>query len=490
MNNPYRVQNPATNEIVEEFDFITDTALEDALATAHETFGTWRELSYAERGERLAEAAKLFDARRETLAKLIAEEMGKSIEEGDGEVDDCVEILNYYAENGAEFGADQQLPHDGDGSVVIRKVPLGVIVGVMPWNYPYYQAIRFAAPALMAGNVVMVKHAEICPRSSEAIEEIFTDAGLPAGAVTNIYATHDQIETLIADPRVQGVSLTGSERAGRAIGKLAGENLKKCVLELGGTDAYVVLDADDVPEAAKTAWKKRSGNTGQSCTSNKRMIVMEDIFDDFVAELVKLAEATVAGDPMNPGAAGEREFFPLSSRDAAEKLVGQIEDAVEAGAKLHTGGELTGEGAYFTPAVITDIAVEAGAKLHTGGELTGEGAYFTPAVITDIPVGSDIYYEEFFGPVAAVYRVSTEEEAIELANNSRYGLGGAVMSTDTQRAKRVADKIETGMIHVNIPQARGAELPFGGIKNSGLGRELGPLGMDEFVNMQRFYVAD
>ncbi|MDK8800543.1 NAD-dependent succinate-semialdehyde dehydrogenase [Corynebacterium coyleae] len=453
----YRVQNPKTNEIEKTYENITSDELEQALSAADETFKQWREKSYEERAEVLRKVAKLFDDKRDELARIIANEMGKAVDQGDGEIDDVVEIFNYYADNGAKFGADEEIPNERGGTSIMRKVPLGVIVGVMPWNFPYYQVARFAAPALMAGNVVMVKHANICPESAEAIEKIFDEAGAPKGLYTNIFAGHSQISKLINDDRVQGVSLTGSEGAGRSIASQAGQALKKCVLELGGTDAYIVLDSTDIPAAAKTAWNKRIGNVGQACTSNKRMIVMEDIYDEFVDELVKLASSYTEGDPLNPE---EGKFYPMSSRDAAENLAQQLK-----------------------------IAVEEGAKIHVGGEVTGKGAYFTPAVITDIPVGSDSYYEEFFGPVAEVYKVSSEEEAIEVANNSRYGLGGAVMSEDVERAKRVADKVDTGMIHVNIPQARGAELPFGGVKASGLGRELGPLGMDEFVNKQRFYIA-
>ena len=458
MSTKYRVQNPKTNEIAQSYDFITDDELEQALATADDTFKQWREKSFEERAEVLRKVASLFDDQRDELSRIIAEEMGKSVKEGDGEIDDVVEIFNYYADNGAEFGADEEIPNKRGGTSVMRKVPLGVIVGIMPWNFPYYQVARFAAPAIMAGNVVMVKHAEICPRSAEAIEKIFDQAGAPKGLYTNVYAQHSQISTMIKDSRVQGVSLTGSERAGRAIASQAGEALKKCVLELGGTDAYVVLDSSDVKAAAETAWNKRISNVGQACTSNKRMIVMEDIYDEFVQALVDIASSYTEGDPLNPGEGNE--FYPLSSRDAAELLAQQLR-----------------------------LAVDEGANLRVGGEVTGKGAYITPAVITDIPVGSDSYYEEFFGPVAEVYKVSSEEEAITVANDSRYGLGGAVMSEDEERAKKVAAKIDTGMIHVNIPQARGAELPFGGVKASGLGRELGPLGMDEFVNKQRFYVA-
>ena len=289
MSTKYRVQNPKNNEIVESFDFITDDELETALATANDTFKQWREKSFEERAEVLRKVAKLFDEQRAELTRIIAEEMGKSVKEGDGEIDDVVEIFNYYADNGAEFGADEEIPNERGGTSVMRKVPLGVILGIMPWNFPYYQVARFAAPALMAGNVVMVKHAEICPRSAAAIEKIFDEAGAPKGLYTNLYAKHSQVSTLINDDRVQGVSLTGSERAGRTIASQAGQALKKCVLELGGTDAYVVLDASDVKAAAETAWNKRIGNVGQACTSNKRIIVMEDIYDEFVQALVDMS---------------------------------------------------------------------------------------------------------------------------------------------------------------------------------------------------------
>ena len=287
----YRVQNPKTNEIEKTYENITSDELEQALSTADETFKQWREKSYEERAEVLRKVAKLFDDKRDELARIIANEMGKAVDQGDGEIDDVVEIFNYYADNGAKFGADEEIPNERGGTSIMRKVPLGVIVGIMPWNFPYYQVARFAAPALMAGNVVMVKHANICPESAEAIEKIFDEAGAPKGLYTNIFAGHSQISKLINDDRVQGVSLTGSEGAGRSIASQAGQALKKCVLELGGTDAYIVLDSTDIPAAAKTAWNKRIGNTGQACTSNKRMIVMEDIYDEFVDELVKLASA-------------------------------------------------------------------------------------------------------------------------------------------------------------------------------------------------------
>lgn len=283
------------------------------------------------------------------------------------------------------------------------------------------------------------------------------EAGLPEGVYNHVFANHDQIADIIADDRIQGVSLTGSERAGAAVAAQAGKYLKKSVLELGGTDPYVVLDTDDVAAAAKQAWETRMANTGQACNANKRLIVMEDIYDEFVAELVKLAEDM---KPATWETHQEGTYTSLSSRDAAEKLRGQLDDAIA-----------------------------AGATLHAGGELAEKGAYLSPAVITGIPRGSESYYDEFFGPVAEVYKVSSDEEALGVANDSRYGLGGAVFSTDEGRAKALAAKLKVGMANINTPAGEGAELPFGGVKRSGYGRGFRPLGMDEFVNKQLYYVA-
>ena len=460
MPTKYRVQNPKTNEIVESFDFITDDELEQALSTANDTFKGWREKIFDESAEVLRKVASLFDEKRSELCNIIAEEMGKSVFEGDGEVDDVVDIFNYYADNGAEFGADEEIPNNQGGTSIIRKVPLGIIVGIMPWNFPYYQVARFAAPALMAGNVVMVKHAEICPRSAAAIEKIFDEAGAPKGLYTNVYAQHSQISTMIEDDRVQGVSLTGSETAGRAIASQAGQALKKCVLELGGTDAYLVLDSSDVNAAAETAWQKRVGNVGQACTANKRMIVMEDLYDDFVDELVQRSSAMQPGDPTSRDA---DVYGPLSSESAADGLAEQIAAAKEAGATVHVGGERV-----------------------SGPE--GEGFYVSPAVITDVDQENPAYTQELFGMASVVYKVSSAEEAVALANDSQYGLGGAVFSTDLDEAKRVAGQLEVGMANVNLASAAGANLPFGGVKRSGFGRELGPMAVDEFANKRLYAV--
>jgi succinate-semialdehyde dehydrogenase/glutarate-semialdehyde dehydrogenase len=329
---------------------------------------------------------------------------------------------------------------------------------VMPWNFPYYQVARFAAPNLVLGNTILLKHAEICARSALAIQDIMEEAGVPVGGYQNVFASHDQIATIIADPRVQGVSLTGSERAGAIIGALAGTHLKKCVLELGGIDPMVVLDSDNVAEIAKQAWDFRVYNVGQVCNSNKRLIVMDDIYDEFVAELVKLADGLVPGDQLD---LAEGEFVPLSTRTAAETVNAQVQKAVSEGANLVAGG-----------------------VLHNG-----PSAYYSPAVLTDVPRDSESYGVEIFGPVATVYRVSSDEEAVELANDCALGLGGSVFATDEARATRVASRLEVGMAHVNIIAAEAAELPFGGVKHSGFGREMGPLGIGEFANKRLFFVS-
>ncbi|GAA2559741.1 succinate-semialdehyde dehydrogenase/glutarate-semialdehyde dehydrogenase [Neomicrococcus aestuarii] len=458
MSLEYRVQNPVTNEVVEKFPTATDEEIKQAVAGAAEAFKTWRNTTFAERAEILSRVADLLRERKGELAEIAALEMGKPTPAGEWEINFSADIIQFYADRAEKHSADIEIDDITGGKAIVRRLPLGPILGIMPWNYPYYQVARFAGPNLMNGNTVLLKHAEICPKSSATFAQIFTDAGLPEGVFTNIYATHDQIGDVIDSPEIQGVSLTGSERAGSIVAARAGKALKKCVLELGGTDAYVILDTDNVKEAAAEAWAKRIENVGQACTSNKRMIVMEDIYDEFVDAMVQIAESYKQGEPQKAGA---NEFYPLSSRGAAENLDDQVKRAVS-----------------------------AGANLRTGGELLEQGAYFTPAVLTDVPVGSESFYEEFFGPVAEIYKASSEQEAIDLANNSRYGLGGAVFSQDVDRAKNVAAQIDTGMVHVNLGQAFSPALPFGGIKRSGFGRELSVLAMDEFVNKQTFYVND
>jgi succinate-semialdehyde dehydrogenase/glutarate-semialdehyde dehydrogenase len=455
----YRVLNPATGEVVETFPTATDADVESALASAQSAFESWRETPIETRAKVVARIAELFTERADELAAIITEEMGKPLSQSKGEAEFCTDIFNYFATEGPALAAETEIKTFSGGRAVVQKLPVGPLLGIMPWNYPYYQVARFAAPNLMLGNTIILKHAENCPRSALAIQQIMDDAGVPRGAYINLFASHAQIADIIADPRLQGVSLTGSERAGAIIGELAGKNLKKAVLELGGSDPFVVLDAADVAAVADTAWDTRMENTGQACNSNKRMIVMEDIFDDFVAQLTARAQALTPGDP---AADAENTYAPLSSRAAAEGLAEQVQDAVGKGATLHAGGVL--------------------------GE--GDAAYYSPAVLTGVTPEMRAYREELFGPVAVVYKVGSDEEALRLANDTPYGLGGAVFSTDTARAEKVASRLESGMSNVNIPAAEGAEMPFGGVKRSGFGRELGPLGMDEFVNKRLYYVAD
>lgn len=454
----YRVQNPATGEVVETFEAATDAQIEEALASADAVYREWRERSVQERAVVVKRVAELFEERKDELARLIAVEMGKSIAESIDEVEFARDIIEYYAVHGPSLITDYEIPSTIPGKAYVEHLPVGTLLGVMPWNFPYYQVARFAAPNLLLGNTILLKHADICARSALTIQEIMEEAGVPVGGYQNVFASHDQIATMIADPRLQGVSLTGSERAGAIIGAQAGQHLKKCVLELGGIDPMVVLDSDNVAEVAKEAWDFRTYNVGQVCNSNKRLIVMDDIYDEFVAELVKLAEGLTPGDQLN---IGDGEFVPMSSRAAAEAVDAQVQRAVSEGARLLAGGVLS----------------------------EGPSAYYSPAVLVDVPRDSTSYGEELFGPVATVYKVSSDEEALELANDCALGLGGSVFSTDEARAAKVASKLEVGMSHVNTIAAEAAELPFGGVKRSGFGREMGPLGIGEFANKRLFFVA-
>lgn len=455
----YRILNPATGQVVEEFPTATDEQIQKVLEAAHGAFESWKEVPIAERAKVVARVGELFTERSEELASIITEEMGKPLSQSRGEARFCTDIFNYFAAEGPALAADQPIKPIGGGQARIEKRPVGALLGIMPWNYPYYQVARFAAPNLVLGNTIVLKHAETCPRSALAIQQIMDDAGVPAGAYVNVFASHNQIADIIADERIQGVSLTGSERAGAAIGAIAGANLKKAVLELGGSDPYVVLDTHDVKASAAAAWATRMENTGQACNSNKRMIVMNDIYDEFVAELVEQARNLRPG---NPAEDAEGTFAPLASRAAAEGLANQLKDAVDKGATLHAGGKL----------------------------VNGLGAYFAPAVLTGVTKDMRAYYEELFGPVAVVYKVASDDEALSLANDTPYGLGGAVFSTDAERARKFARRLESGMASVNAAGADGADMPFGGVKRSGFGRELGPLGMDEFVNKRLLYIAE
>ena len=446
---PYESRNPATGEVAERFETSTDAEVSEAISGAHTAYRTWSTTPLAERTRIVARVAELFGERKQALAELARDEMGKPVDEGVEEAEFCEAIFGFYASRAQELLADQEIPTFEGGRAVVQRRPIGPLLGVMPWNFPYYQVARFAGPNLVLGNTVLLKHAESVPRCSLAIVDIMREAGVPEGVYTQLFATFEQVQTIIEDPRVQGVSLTGSERAGSAVAAIAGRALKKCVLELGGSDPFIVLDGD-AAELASTAWDFRMYNMGQACNSNKRMIVMDDLYDDFVAALVEKATALDAS-----------QTAPLSSRAAAEAIDAQVRDAVEHGATLHAGGTLADDTAHYSPAVLTGVTEQARA-----------------------------YREELFGPVAVVYRVSSEEEAVALANDTAYGLGGSVFSRDRARAEKVAQRLEVGMANVNTPAGEGADIPFGGVKRSGFGRELGTLGIDEFVNKQTYVVAD
>jgi succinate-semialdehyde dehydrogenase/glutarate-semialdehyde dehydrogenase len=400
-------------------------------------------------------AAELHRERRKELATIIVREMGKPFAAAVGEVDFSADITEYYADQADVITADQPLTILGEGTAVIRRSPLGVLFGIMPWNFPYYQVARFAAPNLVLGNTIILKHASQCPESAAAIEAIYRDAGLPDGAYVNVYVSAEQAAKIVADPRVQGVSVTGSERAGAAVAEVAGRHLKKVALELGGSDPFIVLATDDLDVVVEAATSARLDNTGQSCNGAKRFIVVDGLYDAFLTKFTAAMAAAPMGDPMARGTV----LGPLSSVEAATRLQGQVDRAVEQGATLVTGG---------------------GAR---------DGAYYPPTVLTGVTPQMDAYREEFFGPVGVVYRVADEDGAVKLANDTSFGLGSYVYSNDPEQAARVADRIEAGMVYVNIVGADSPELPFGGIKRSGTARELGLLAADEFVNKKLIRTA-
>ncbi|MFQ6227038.1 NAD-dependent succinate-semialdehyde dehydrogenase [Nocardia sp. NPDC002869] len=446
----YAVVDPATGEKVEEFATLTDAALDTVLDRADQALRDWgRRSTVAQRAELLGRVAALYTERREELARVIGREMGKPLTQALGEVDFSAAIYQYYADSAQELLADE--PIDlvwGTGTAVVRRAPLGALLGIMPWNYPYYQVARFAAPNLLVGNPIVLKHAAQCPASAAAIEQIFDDAGYPVGAYTNVYATYQQIDRIIADPRVHGVSVTGSERVGALVAEAAGRNLKKVVLELGGSDPFIVLSTDDLAATVDAALAARFyENAGQLCCGAKRFIVIDELYDEFLELLVSRLAVVTPGDPAAP----ETVLGPVSSLAAARHLEDQLRRAVAGGAKVVLGGKR-------------------------------DGARFEPTVLVDIDPANEAAREEFFGPFAHLYRVSSEAEAVEVANDTPYGLGSYIYSTDTEQACRVADQLEVGMVFVNLVGADEPGLPFGGVKNSGFGRELGRFGIEEFVN--------
>ncbi|MBG6108707.1 NAD-dependent succinate-semialdehyde dehydrogenase [Frigoribacterium sp. CG_9.8] len=445
----YVVINPATGAQGSVFPPATDAQLDAALGAADTAHRTWsRTSTLAERSALVQRVADLHVERREALAEIIVREMGKPLDQALGEVDFSAAIYSYYAENGEKFLADEQIDLlDGEGSAFIRRSSLGPLLGIMPWNFPYYQVARFAGPNLVLGNTILLKHAGQCPESSAAIEQIFHDAGFPAGAYANIYASSEQIANLIADPRLVGVSLTGSERAGAAVAEVAGRNLKKVVLELGGSDPFILLSTDDLDATVDAAVSGRIDNNGQACNAAKRFIVLGDLYDDFLTRFTAKLTAATPSDPMADGTV----LGPLSSALAADRLDEQVDRAIDQGATVVARGDRT-------------------------------GTYFSSVVLTGVTPTMDAHHEEFFGPVAIVYSVEDEAAAVALANDTPFGLGSYLFSTDPEQVLRVADQIEAGMVFVNGVGLDSPELPFGGVKRSGFGRELGRFGIEEFVN--------
>ena len=437
----YAVVDPATGETVKEYPTATDQEIKQAVAAADEAYQTWSKKStVAERAALIRRVAELHTERRDKLAEIIKREMGKSIEEGLGEVDFSAAIFEYFADNAETFLADEPVELlAGEGSAVIKRTALGPLLGIMPWNFPYYQVARFAGPNLTLGNTILLKHAPQCPESAAALQEIFDDAGYPKGAYVNIYATNEQIADIIADPRIQGVSLTGSERAGAAVAETAGRHLKKVVLELGGSDPFILLSTDDMDATVDAAITGRFDNAGQACNAAKRFIVAADIYDDFVDKFTAKVRALADG------------YSPLSSQMAADNLSKQVDKAVADGATLLAEGKR-------------------------------EGAYFPPCVLTGLSPDAESAKDELFGPVATIYKVDSEDEAVKLANDTAFGLGSYVFTTDPEQATRVADQIDAGMVYINVVAADGVELPFGGVKRSGFGRELSKYGIEEFIN--------
>ena len=447
----YQSTNPYDGKVVKTFEEIDDAQLEQKLRAASDCFETvWRHRSFSERKTVLVRAAAILRERSQEFAELITLEMGKLIQQSQGEVALSAAILDYYAEHAEAFLAPEKLATP-KGEAMVESSPIGVLFGVEPWNYPYYQVARFAAPNLMAGNVVMVKHASNVPQCALAFERLLEEAGAPAGAYTNLFISKDQVSQVIDDRRIRAVALTGSEGAGAIVAARAGQNLKKSTMELGGSDAFIVLEDADLEKAVKHAVNGRMGNTGQACTASKRIIVVEAVAEAFQQKFQAAMEAFKPGDPMDR----QTTLGPLSSAQALQTLLGQVDEAVSHGARVLLGGKR-----------IDELA----------------GAFMQPTILTDIADSNPAFKKEFFGPVALFFRVADENAAVSLANDSPFGLGGSVFTRDIERGKRVARRIETGMVFVNSSAVSSPELPFGGVKNSGYGRELSGAGIQEFVN--------
>jgi succinate-semialdehyde dehydrogenase/glutarate-semialdehyde dehydrogenase len=453
----YQSVNPYDGTVLKTFDQFSDEHVEHALQSAEQCFANWQHHTFAQRADVLRRASDILRTRSDEYARLVTLEMGKLIKESRAEVALSADILDYYADNAEAFLAPETL-NPASGQASVKSCPLGVLLGIQPWNFPYYQLARFVAPSLMAGDVVMVKHASNVPQCAAAIADLFIEAGAPAGAYINLRVTREQIERIIADPRVKGVALTGGEEAGVVVARQAGQALKKSTMELGGSDPFIVLDDADLGQAVRWALWGRIHNAGQSCVASKRFIVVEPLAEQFLEQFKAALGGLKMGDPMQPSTT----LAPLSSREALEKLKGQVERAVAHGARVELGGK----------------------------PVQGVGAFMQPSILTNIERGNPVYTEELFGPVALFFRVPDEAAAIRLANDTPFGLGASVFTQDVERGKRVADRIDAGMVFINHPAWTAPEFPFGGVKRSGYGRELSRIGIQEFVNKKLIRLAE
>src|SRR6184192_2275226 len=448
--------NPTTGETLETFAETTPAALERVLDQALAAYQSWSRCSYAQRAQAMREAGRLLRERKTEYARIMALEMGKPLKQGEGEAEKCVWVCDYYAEHAERFLADE--PRETDASkAFVRFDPIGPVLAIMPWNFPFWQVFRFAAPALVAGNAGILKHAPNVPRCAVEIEKVFRDAGFPDGLFRAVFLSNEGAGSAIADGRVRAVTLTGSDRAGSQVAEQAGRHLKKTVLELGGSDPFIVLDDADLERAARTAAEARLINSGQSCIAAKRFIVVERVADQFLERFTTEMRARKVGDPLD----ATTHVGPQARLDLRENLHRQVQESVQRGAQAILGGQLP----------------------------RGRGAFYPPTVLVAVEPGMPAFDQETFGPVAAVIRAKDEADAIRIANASSYGLGAAVWTRDAQRGERVAREIEAGSVFVNGLVKSDPRLPFGGVKRSGYGRELAVEGLREFVNVKTVWVA-
>jgi succinate-semialdehyde dehydrogenase / glutarate-semialdehyde dehydrogenase len=450
--------NPYNNEVLKEYDTHTKEEVMQGIEKAQKTFLEWRETSFSERSRLMKKAAQVLNDNQEKYAKIISLEMGKVIKEARAEVEKCAWVCEYYADKAEGFLADEplEMPEDQKAKVVYN--PLGVILAVMPWNFPFWQVFRFAAPNLMAGNVGLLKHASNVPQCAMAIEEVFREAGFPEGSFQSFLISSDIVEDIIKHKDVKATTLTGSEGAGRNVASLAGKQLKKTVLELGGSDPFIVLKDADIEKAAKTAAKSRMINFGQSCIAAKRFIIEEAVYDQFLDIFKKEIQGMKQGDQMDEDA----HYACMARADLAEELYEQVKKSIDMGAKVLLEGEKPEK----------------------------DSAFFKPYILTGITPEMPAYKEELFGPVAAVFSVKDEEEAIRIANDTMFGLGASLWTKDSDKADRLARRIESGAVYINQLVASSPYLPFGGVKNSGYGRELAEVGIKEFVNKKTVSISD